>query len=187
VSDRAANDSADPGPPPQPHPDQPWYASGVEFECTQCGACCTGPEGYVLYTEQEAERIAAKLSLSVPQFIERYTHDMGVRIAGRRRSLNETITEFGHDCVFLDRTSIPGKTLCSIHDVRPAQCRTFPFWSDVMESPRSWRHASHTCEGIGQGKIVPVEQIVAQLNAYKADRASGRVDPGASAPPGPSA
>ena len=27
---------------------------GLRFSCTMCGNCCTGPEGYILYTEAEA-------------------------------------------------------------------------------------------------------------------------------------
>ena len=43
-----------------------------------------------------------------------------------------------HDCVFLDRTSADGKTGCSIYAERPAQCRTWPFWSENLTSRATW-------------------------------------------------
>src|SRR5690606_14249333 len=108
-----------------------WYADGLRFECTQCGACCTGRPGFVLFSEAEAARIAERLGVTPQEFHENYTHDTA---AGR--SLAERPSEFGYDCVFLDRSS--GKPLCSIHDLRPLQCRTFPFWPENLKSPREW-------------------------------------------------
>lgn len=147
-----------------------WYAEGLQFECTQCGACCSGAPGYVLFTDDEAARISARLGIGVPEFLEKYTVEMRERIGGRSRSLREVETEHGLDCVFLDRVSQPGRTLCAIHDVRPMQCRTFPFWPEHLESPRAWQRLGRQCEGVGRGTSVPLTQVRVQVEAHRRDR-----------------
>ena len=37
---------------------QPWYADGLSFTCTQCGNCCTGGPGYVWISDMEIDRLA---------------------------------------------------------------------------------------------------------------------------------
>ena len=131
-----------------------WYEDGLRFECTQCGACCTGAPGFVLFTDEEAAAIAARLHLTIAEFLERFTHETS---AGR--SLTEHETEFGLDCVFLDRETAPGKAVCSIHDLRPMQCRTFPFWPEHLKSRAAWACVGTECEGVNHGPVVPIEAI----------------------------
>lgn len=123
--------------PPDDH-DQEWFARpnaetetqpgtqaggpGLRFECTQCGNCCTGPEGYVLFNDDEARAMADTLGISLDAFYNDYTH---MTPAGR--SLTERLTTHGYDCIFLDRTTIPGKAVCGVYNARPTQCRTWPF------------------------------------------------------------
>jgi Fe-S-cluster containining protein len=132
-----------------------WYAAGLRFECTQCGNCCTGPPGYVLFTEEEAEAMAVQLGVSLDAFYREYAH----RVGGRW-SLRERPADGGFDCVFLDR-SRPGRAVCSIYKARPAQCRTWPFWPENLASPRAWREARRRtpCPGMDAGSLVPVERI----------------------------
>ncbi|RMH27311.1 MAG: YkgJ family cysteine cluster protein [Planctomycetota bacterium] len=139
-----------------------WYTDGLRFECTRCGACCTGPPGFVLFTDDEAEEIAARLGVTVAEFLDRYTRDTP---AGR--SLAERQTEFGFDCVFLDRESEPGLAVCSIHDLRPTQCRTFPFWPENLRSESAWRRIGRECEGVGRGALVPIEAIRIQRDQHR--------------------
>lgn len=154
-------------------PVKPWYAAGLEFECTCCGECCTGAPGYVLYTEAEADAIAGALGITRSEFNNRYTQELRMEIAGRTRSLREVETEHGHDCIFLDRASRPGKALCSIHAVRPTQCRTFPFWPEHLETPRAWQRLSRSCEGIGRGPRIPLTRITISRDAHARDRSRG--------------
>lgn len=130
-----------------------WYADGLAFTCTQCGNCCTGPPGYVWFSDEEGRAIAAHLGLSVNEFLKRYTH----RVMGRW-SLNEQRSEQGYDCIFLRRDEA-GKALCSIYQVRPTQCRTWPFWDSNLRSPAAWQRTQRTCPGSGHGKMYPIEQI----------------------------
>jgi len=131
-----------------------WYADGLRFECTMCGACCTGPAGYVKFTDAEAERIAQRIGVDLETFYKQYT-----RRTRAGRSLAEVKTDFGYDCIFLDRDSVPGKAICGIHDVRPTQCQTFPWWPENLRSKNAWRKTAKQCEGVGQGPVVPIEQI----------------------------
>lgn len=128
--------------------------AGLRFECTMCGNCCTGPEGYVLVTEAEAAALAARLGLEVGVFLERYT-----RMTGRGRSLTEVATAFGHDCVFLDRTRVPGKAVCGVYEDRPEQCRTWPYWKSNVSSRHAWERARRICPGMGRGARTTPQQI----------------------------
>ncbi|MEX0774968.1 MAG: YkgJ family cysteine cluster protein [Phycisphaeraceae bacterium] len=135
-----------------------WYAGGLRFTCTQCGNCCSGPPGYVWYDAAEEQAMADHLKLSIANFRQRYAirHEGGW-------SLCEKLTPQGYDCIFLKRNG-DGKGLCSIYEVRPKQCRTWPFWPDNLKSPRAWVNAGSRCPGMtagngGQGKLYAVEQI----------------------------
>ncbi|TVQ62965.1 MAG: YkgJ family cysteine cluster protein [Phycisphaerales bacterium] len=139
--------------PGHPHAANPGEA-GLRFQCTQCGNCCTGPPGYVLFTDDEAQALADHLRLAEADFRAAYTHHTP---AGP--SLRERPTPFGNDCVFLDRDTIPGKAVCSVYEHRPAQCRTWPFWPDNLDAPRDWRRATQTCPGMNQGTLYPPEHI----------------------------
>lgn len=134
-----------------------WYADGLRFECTMCGECCTGPTGFVAFTETEGREMAASLGVGEDEFYRRYAHRM--RHGKRGWSLNEVKTEHGYDCVFLDRESEPGKALCRVHRARPMQCRTWPWWPENLKSKRAWAQAAKRCEGMNQGPIVRVEDI----------------------------
>ena len=132
---------------------QPWYAQGLRFECTQCGNCCTGPQGVVWFTKTEAAAIAQLLDLTVEQFHQHYTHT----VYGRR-SISEHRTKHGYDCVFLQRDD-DGHAMCSIYPVRPSQCRTWPFWTENIKSPAAWRRAGQRCPGMNAGRLYTPDQI----------------------------
>jgi hypothetical protein len=123
---------------------------GLRFACTQCGNCCSGPEGYVGFTDAEASAIAKHLGISHARFLDDYTKPTHLG-----RSLKEVrpLGRDSFDCVFLDRDPATGKALCSIYDVRPTQCRTWPFWDSVLRSPRHWARAAATCPGINSGPV----------------------------------
>lgn len=146
-----------------PPTDQPeWFdqprrgerEAGLRFACTMCGACCTGPEGYVLVSDAEAEALARRLGLSRDEFLAQYT-----RPTAAGRSLTERKTTHGLDCIFLDRATIPGKAICGVYEDRPAQCRTWPFWRSNLTSEAAWRRAGRICPGMNTGKLVRPDEI----------------------------
>lgn len=121
---------------------------GLRFSCTMCGNCCTGPSGYVLFDEREGRAMAAKLGVGYGEFLEKYTHETSLG-----RSLNEKRSDYGLDCVFLDRESVVGKAVCGLYEARPMQCRTWPFWPGNLKSRDAWARAGRTCPGIDHGDL----------------------------------
>ena len=61
------------------------------------------------------------------------------------------------DCIFLRK--IDGQKKCIIYQVRPNQCRTWPFWSSNLVSPDTWNEAAQGCPGINRGKFYSFEEI----------------------------
>lgn len=121
---------------------------GLRFTCTQCGNCCTGPTGFVLFTDVEAQAMGKDLGITRDEFLEKYTRDTLVG-----RSLNEVeVDGFGFDCVFLTRDA-SGKTGCSVYGSRPEQCRTWPFWKSNLVGKRAWSGESKDCPGMDAGKL----------------------------------
>ena len=46
-----------------------------------------------------------------------------------------------------------------VYPVRPAQCRTWPFWNSNLESEETWKEVVSVCPGSGCGNLVPLVQI----------------------------
>lgn len=126
----------------------PWYGEGLRFQCTRCGACCTGAPGYVWVTAEEMARLAEYRGESIDDFTRKY-----VRRVGRRYSL---IEKPGGDCIFWDR-----QAGCTVYPARPVQCQTWPFWRENIESPAAWEHVTQVCPGSGKGQWFSVEEIEA--------------------------
>jgi Fe-S-cluster containining protein len=134
-------------------PDRDTGDVGLRFGCTMCGNCCSGPPGFVLFTEAEGRAMAARLGISEEEFLVAYTGD-----TAHGRSLLEVNGEHGLDCVFLDRTSVPGKAVCGVYEDRPAQCKAWPFWDELLRSRDHWVRAKRGCPGLDSGRLyTPVE------------------------------
>jgi uncharacterized protein len=133
---------------------KPWYHEGLRFTCTQCGKCCTGAPGYVWVSQEELEAIADYLQMPVAQLIALHSHD-----TYRGKSLRE---KANGDCIFYDAAAG-----CTIYPVRPAQCRTWPFWESNLHSEAHWKHTCEICPGSGTGELVPVEEITRRLKVIK--------------------
>ena len=129
-----------------------WYDAGLQFECQECGGCCTGAPGYVWVSEDEIERLADRFGLTKEDFEAKF-----VREIGTRKSLIEFING---DCVFYDRFH----TNCKIYRDRPVQCRTWPFWDSNLKDEAAWENASRGCKGCNRGKLYTVEEIEARKN-----------------------
>lgn len=56
---------------------------------------------------------------------------------------------------------------CKIHAAKPAQCRTYPFWTENMESQNHWKLAAGFCPGIDRGSVVPVKTVKNALEIFK--------------------
>lgn len=128
-----------------------WYVAGLHFECSECGGCCSGPgEGYIWVTKPEIELIADFLKISVEQLRREYLKRVGLRTS----IIEQSVTK---DCIFL--REIDGRKKCMIYQVRPSQCRTWPFWSDNLSSSNTWNKTAQKCPGINRGRLYSFEQI----------------------------
>lgn len=129
------------------HDTSKWYEAGLGFACTQCGNCCSGAPGYVWVTPEEIDKIAEFLNQDT------LTKDQ-LRRVGRGWSLTELKTG---ECIFLKKHG--DKRVCGIYPVRPLQCRTWPFWDMLLESPDTWNQAGKGCPGMNKGPSHSFVQI----------------------------
>ena len=132
-----------------------WYAGGLRFECTQCGDCCSGSEGYVWVNQEEINAMASRVGLEPKVFEEKYVKRVGVR-----RSLKERP---GGDCVLLDEQT----RKCTAYEERPRQCKTWPFWDSNIRTPGAWEEAAEACPGCNKGNLVPLETIIEQASKIR--------------------
>jgi Fe-S-cluster containining protein len=133
---------------------EPWFKDGLPFTCTQCGDCCTGAPGFVWVTDEEIEKLAAFRGEPVREFRELYTRKARGRVTLREKANN--------DCVFWDK----GRG-CTVYPVRPAQCRTWPFWGSNVETPEAWDQTVAVCPGAGRGELITVEEILERVRRVK--------------------
>ena len=93
--------------------------------CETCeGNCCIGESGYVWVTPAEIKAIAAHLGLGEEVFRAKHLRKVGYRYSLKENKLGES-----YECAFFDKN----KRQCSIYEVRPSQCRSFPFWDYFKE------------------------------------------------------
>lgn len=87
--------------------------------CESCGGkCCTGESGYIYLSAKEQAEIATFLDLDMPTFRNSYLYRVGYKY-----SIKEIKVKESYNCLFFSEGG------CQIYDVRPKQCRTFPFWN----------------------------------------------------------
>jgi hypothetical protein len=119
----------------------------------------------VWFEDAEASAIAEYLGVSDTEFRWSYA-----RWEAGRWTLEEVKRNGQYDCVFLKRDTKTGKAGCSIYPVRPAQCRTWPFWDSNLRSPRDWQRSMSKCPGMKPpdqpgNNFVPVSQIRVLLDS----------------------
>jgi Fe-S-cluster containining protein len=126
---------------------KPWYHQGLQFECSQCGDCCSGEPGFVWVSDDEIEKMATLMAMDVDRFERQF-----VRQVGARKSLIEYPDG---DCIFLD----PETRGCQVYAQRPVQCRTWPFWNSNLQSRRTWKETCEVCPGSGVGRLYSLSEI----------------------------
>lgn len=129
-----------------------WWSSGIRFQCQGSGKCCVsrGEYGFVFLTRKDRERMAEHLKLTLSEFTKKYC----AKVDGNW-ALKEDPAE--PNCMFLKEAR------CTIYEARPTQCRTWPFWPEVMPA-RAWRkEVMAFCPGVGKGKLVTAEEIKSRL------------------------
>ncbi len=124
------------------------------FECQRgCLECCT-QTGEVYLTEDDAQRIAAHLGQTTEHFLTTLCE------TDANGDLRLT-TPADKACHFLFEGG------CSIHEVKPLQCRAFPFWPENVTGRRVWEKVGKVCPGIGVGPVLPIEDVRAAAQECK--------------------
>ncbi|MDX9740067.1 MAG: YkgJ family cysteine cluster protein [Gammaproteobacteria bacterium] len=124
----------------------------LHFECTRCGACCSGgPDEHVFLEPDEVPALAAELELSTSSFRRRYL---------MRTEEGDLVLRMRDDgaCILLAADGT-----CGAYRARPLQCRTYPFWPELVRTAKAWRREARRCEGMDRGERVPIERIEAAL------------------------
>ena len=126
-----------------------WIKKGLRFECQpDCGHCCSqsvfgkGDVEGVFLSKHDVSRL----------------QKAGIAWAIEERGDHRVLSEASGTCVFLD----PRTKGCGIYDVRPTQCRNFPFTpgKDSPIATRSqWNKAREHCPGIGIGRYYDKRRI----------------------------
>ena len=130
---------------------EPWYKAGLQFQCKQCGRCCTGEPGYVWVSDGEIAKIAREVGLNQDQFESTFIRTVP--------GLGRTIIEFENgDCALFN----PDTRGCRVYESRPIQCQTWPFWQRNIDSANSWKKTAKFCPGCNRGPLFSQEQIEAQ-------------------------
>lgn len=129
-------------------------AEGLRFECQPgCTECCE-QKGFVYLTEADLSRVAAHLGMTPEAFERKYCY--------RTRNLVRLRVPRESNCHFLREGG------CSIHEVKPTQCRIFPFWPELVESRREWKKTARYCPGMGKGALIQIEVARGQASEMRA-------------------
>jgi Fe-S-cluster containining protein len=123
--------------------DKLFYEDGLRFSCQRCSDCCRAGPGFVFLSESDALGISKALDMPLREFIQVYCRWVEWN-DGTRLSLKE---KSSLDCIFW-------KDGCSIYEARPIQCKTYPFWTSMLDSEETWLSAASFCPGAGKGDIV---------------------------------
>ena len=117
--------------------------TGLRFECQAgCTNCCQ-QKGFVYLTETDLVRIARFVGMKPAEFERVYVY--------RTKHLLRLRMPRHTQCHFLREGG------CSIHPVKPTQCRIFPFWPELVDDKREWRKTAAWCPGIGKGELVQID------------------------------
>jgi Fe-S-cluster containining protein len=136
---------------------KPWWENGIRFECQGSGKCCTshGEFGFVFLTPQDRQRIAKHLGIATQTFTKKYCQKRNGAYHLKEDGINL-------DCLFLKDKR------CGIYEARPTQCRTWPFWPEVMNA-KSWnQEVKNFCPGVGKGPLISKEEIESKLKEQTA-------------------
>ena len=114
----------------------------MRFACQSgCTRCCQ-VRGFVYLTEEDLSRAAAFTGMTSEDFEARYVI--------RYRTLLRLRKPLNAQCHFLTERG------CSIHPVKPVQCRLYPFWPELVESRSAWKEEARNCPGIGKGELIQI-------------------------------
>jgi Fe-S-cluster containining protein len=164
----------------------------LPFDCTGCGNCCK-TTGNVYMSPEEVSSAASYKNMTTSEFIDLYA-DYRLETTSASTIASKALAAGGgevpwillqnreppakkkHDhvegqqqqqpaaCVFLDRET----NQCGIYSVRPIQCSTYPFWSNILESEQNWNDEVRRKDGNNE-KATTVSSDQQHLPAWTPD------------------
>ncbi|AGH96324.1 YkgJ family cysteine cluster protein [Pseudobdellovibrio exovorus] len=130
-----------------------FYEHGLRFQCQGSGKCCTshGEFGFVFLTKDDRRRFAKHLKVTTSAFTKKY--------CDQTNGIWHLKEDKGNpDCMFLKNKG------CSVYEARPNQCRTWPFWPEVMNA-KAWKsEVANFCPGVGKGRLWSKEEIEQEMS-----------------------
>ena len=122
--------------------------NGLKFQCQGSGKCCTshGEYGFVFLTLEDRRRFAKYLKITTRAFTHKYCENRS-GVWHLKEDPNDT------DCMFLKNKQ------CSVYEARPVQCRTWPFWPEVLNAKAWKKDVVSFCPGIGKGRLYSADEI----------------------------
>ena len=131
-----------------------WEKEPLRFECQpDCFKCCMKP-GIIYFDREDIRNAAEYLGISPSELKETFlTRDDG-----------KWVMEVGVDgtpCSFLTDTG------CGIHNRKPKQYQSYPFWRENMDSKSMWGLVGGFCPGINIGPLVKIETIKTFLKNFR--------------------
>jgi Fe-S-cluster containining protein len=124
----------------------------LKFKCQGSGNCCVthGEFGFVFVSKTDRKRFADFFEMPMSAFTKKHCRRVGKFWALKDNPKSS-------ECLFLVNKR------CSAYSARPTQCRTWPFWPEVMNAKTWNKEVASFCPGVGKGKVVSQEKIIAQL------------------------
>lgn len=116
-------------------------------------------------TGSDRKRMAKVLGLSTREFTSKHL------------AKTEGVWHLKEDTANGDCRFLVGGNRCGVYEGRPDQCRTWPFWPEVMNAKTWKKEVAAYCPGVGKGKLHTAEEIrVAMEKQRKSeeDLVSGR-------------
>jgi Fe-S-cluster containining protein len=130
-----------------------WEKKPVRFECQpDCFKCCAKP-GFVYMNQKDVRQAAEFLNLSQKRFKSEFLK--------KQYDMWYIEVEDDNPCPFL---TFEG---CAIHEAKPVQCKTYPFWRENMETPKHWELTASFCPGIGKGSELLANVIKKAFDLFK--------------------
>ena len=130
-----------------------WEKEPLRFECqSDCFKCCAKP-GIVYFDRAAIKNAARIIKISTERFKK------GFLKLDNGQWVHEV--ESGNPCSFLTPEG------CAIHNGKPLQCRSYPFWHENMTSKSMWKFVGAFCPGIGIGPSVSIATIRKFLDRFK--------------------
>jgi Fe-S-cluster containining protein len=131
----------------------PFYTEGLRFSCTRCSTCCRFESGFVFLSEKDTSVLTDALCMKFEDFIDTYCRWIPSMNGIDKLSLKEKSNK---DCIFWALEPNAG---CLIYNSRPLQCRSFPFWSSILNNKTNWALTAKSCPGMDNGNLFSQDSI----------------------------